>query len=219
MLIILTFAAILAVVGCLFYVINKLIDRDFDKKAYVALVTVPALLMLYGWLGLNFEFSTGDKTLAKIVKNGIVLDQNMLSCENGRECLNYYGRIIDRRASSSVSPITDNPKVRSIKYTLVYLTNDYAKLLAGVIGSDCFNKATDNGTWVITWKATEQCIDELVQYHLYELDNSQSKQLAGFYNPLSGEQRTAFLSLMKEYLTPRFAPLGLEVTGVEWSVN
>ena len=66
---------------------------------------------------------------------------------------------------------------------------------------------------------TDQMISSAVKYHLYEFNNSYSKQISVFYNPLDPKQKQEFFDLLSSYLNPKIADKGLKVADISWEVR
>lgn len=85
----------------------------------------------------------------------------------------------------SVQPITDNPKVRKLTYTVHfsidpgYYFDEYGTL-----------KSNDK-----IWQIAKE-----IEYWLYEFNNQKSKQLAKFHNPHNPKERKELSEMMMNYL-------------------
>ncbi|PIZ99383.1 MAG: hypothetical protein COX77_01740 [Candidatus Komeilibacteria bacterium CG_4_10_14_0_2_um_filter_37_10] len=103
-------------------------------------------------------------------------------------------------ACSSVQPITDNPKVRTLKYEVGITVTDLNKLFY----------SPERLSHKTHYQAYEM-VNGIVQYQLHEFNNINSKQLSLFYNPYEKEQLLALDSLIKNEINPLLAINGLSI--------
>lgn len=54
---------------------------------------------------------------------------------------------------------------------------------------------------------------ETLKYFLYEFNNSFSKEITPFYNPLDDGQQEKFDLLLRQYLEPKIKEFGLTIMG------
>ena len=112
---------------------------------------------------------------------------------------------------SHVQPITDNPKVRRITYNIQVQVIDWQKFFdrTGVKPDQRYRflPVAIPGT-----ETNKQAMQNKVLYFLYEFNNSNSKELAQFYNPLAEDQRLKLEVLLSSYLNPNLEPFGLKMT-------
>lgn len=212
----------LIIIGVLFSCVLclNLYIRSLHRGGSMIWTAIPLILALF-LLSTNFLEYSVISSVAKIDAQGNVIpDQDVVLCSTSTDCVNYddnYGQPFSIR--SHVSPITDNPKVRTVSYRIFYKVNDFGKLLKKTIHSDCYLDEAGKENRIVSTRSTIFCVDNLLDYHLYEFNNNHSKELSGFYNPLSADQKAAFFSLINENLGSKYAPLGVEITGVEWAVD
>jgi len=107
---------------------------------------------------------------------------------------------------SSVTPITENPKARHIRYAVGVRITDLPKYAATVgVKDDDDNPDRAAGA---------------IGYELYEFNNAHSKTLAQFYNPLDARQTNGLAALLKREINPRLKSKGMEITElVSWDVE
>lgn len=87
----------------------------------------------------------------------------------------------------AVSPITDNPKVRNLSYSL------------------SFTRPADVKAIIFTQKMGEdwqQIFHDQILSWLYEYNERNSKSLSHYYNPYSTDQQAKFQKQIKGYLEP-----------------
>jgi len=101
-------------------------------------------------------------------------------------------------SSSSVTPITDNPKARKITYSVL-----------GMIDPDVYFSLGSTG--FKDYEGTAKSVNERIQYQLYELNNAHSKELAEFYNPLNPGQQELFKKLVNDFMNERLEGTGISV--------
>ncbi|MBI5654357.1 hypothetical protein HZC53_01745 [Candidatus Uhrbacteria bacterium] len=112
----------------------------------------------------------------------------------------------------AVQPITDNPKVRHLKYKLEVEVVDpvaFARAVQLQPGASC------------PGEGPMKCqLDDAVLYEIYEFNNANSKELARFYNPYDKKQADELEKLMNVELTPPLAAKGINFKRlVSWSVE
>ncbi len=107
----------------------------------------------------------------------------------------------DQRVTMKLSPITDNPKVRDLKYSIEWdLPAD-----------------TDLATWnILIHELSGDDPQTYVQRQLYEFDEHNSRELAKFYNPLDEAQQTKFRQLVEGFMRPVFERTQLKLRKVRF---
>ncbi len=174
------------------------------SKEHIGVILVSGALSLLTPFG--FEFNVGDSTPATIENGQVVLHPHGLFCW---EFSDNWFRVPDKinEVPSAVSPITDNPKVRRIRYSVKveFLHRDTYYRLASHRQKYPGNIQTG--------------ISELVRFQLYEFNNAKSEVLADFYNPLDQNQRQRLLELIQRVVNPTLAQDGLEITDVSFEVE
>ena len=105
--------------------------------------------------------------------------------------------------SSSVTPITENPKVREVSYTVNFLVSNPDKYYSS------FGAGT-NFLWNEADKAVINEIFRMVRYQLYEFNDLHSGKLAEFYNPLDEKQQQEFEELLVGFLNEKLDDVGLK---------
>jgi hypothetical protein len=105
-----------------------------------------------------------------------------------------------------VSPITENPKVRSIEYDV--------DLMRGGTPEQTFAELKlERKLREIDRLAT---LSDLVQMWLYDFQDKHSKELARFSNPFKFEQQDEFESLVRAFLEPQLQEIGLSMQGARF---
>ncbi|MFH1207322.1 MAG: hypothetical protein V1668_01820 [Patescibacteria group bacterium] len=123
----------------------------------------------------------------------------------------------DRVQSSTmkVSPITPNPKVRTIVYTVwvdvaihsLKTMESFIAYVTDVMGKEPTALEKD-------WNL----IDEIVRFKLYEFNNSHSAEIAEFYNPLDPKQQFRFKKLISTFLNDGLEKIGLTVANTAFKL-
>jgi hypothetical protein len=115
--------------------------------------------------------------------------------------------------SRRFQPITPNPKVRNVGYEV--------SLAFGETPESAQSFYSRYG-----WVTSEQFGDGMpaqakldVQYQLYEFDEFHSIEVSRLWNPLEPTQQQEFESLVRNFLEPVMAPLGLRVDSAKFSFN
>jgi len=114
---------------------------------------------------------------------------------------------------SKVSPITNNPKVRRLSYTVRVEIVDL---------HDYFNSIGLKPKHGTNSLFTENAVifQRTVEYELYEFNNTHSKELAAFYNPLDRKQTADLAALLKQHINPKLVNSGLAIIElVSWQVE
>lgn len=109
-------------------------------------------------------------------------------------------------AAMETHPITANPKVRQMKYRISTKVSDS---IASMQLFYSFQKEK-KGWW-------EQ--SKFLKRMLFNFNEEHSKDLAELFNPLEPTQQEKFTALVKGYLNPKLALVGLEVKETEFSLN
>ncbi len=112
----------------------------------------------------------------------------------------------------AVQPITDNPKVRHLKYKLEVTIVDptaFARAVQLTPGQKCPGDGPN------------RCqLNDAVLYEIYEFNNANSKELAKYYNPYDKNQTSELQKLLNIKLTPPLMAKGINfVRLVSWSVE
>jgi len=136
-----------------------------------------------------------------------VLDEGLMFCTNN--CAHLPEHQFEWMA---VQPITQNPKVRHIEYTMdvtVCNLKDYFNSIGN----------TDFG-WTVLYQGDQtMAIRAAVEYELYEFNNARSIELAEFYNPRDDEQTAQLERLIVSNVHERLREKGLCVTLDSWKVQ
>lgn len=98
-------------------------------------------------------------------------------------------------SSGKLSPVTANPKVRFLHYTISFGTDGTVD--SSLALNRIFGKASD---WA---SSLNTLLSDWLDYQLFELNESLSKDMAAFYNPLEPKQQADFKELFSGFLTPR----------------
>jgi len=115
--------------------------------------------------------------------------------------------------SMEVSPITPNPKVRKIRYTVEVtgIFDDTNKLQLFL------NKMWESG--IKLWSEWQKTLTNIVEYQLYELNNANSNELAEFFNPRDESQQARFQKTIAKFLNPTLQKVGLEVKSASFQLG
>ncbi len=105
------------------------------------------------------------------------------------------------RISMNASPITENPKVRQIKY------NVGVEMKREIAATQAFIDSR------LRWKE-----EEFIKSILYDFNEECSRKLGWLFNPLNQEQQEHFFGLISDFLNPRLAKVGLSVTSATFSL-
>lgn len=112
--------------------------------------------------------------------------------------------------TSTETPVTDNPKIREIKYTVA----------AKIIDPDKFYRIEERrkikpaySSFTVGEVTVGKEIRKIISYWLYEFNNVNSQELGQFYNPMEPEQQQEFKTLVESWINPKIAKDGIEIKG------
>lgn len=112
---------------------------------------------------------------------------------------------------STISPITDNPKVRRIHYT-VELEGP-----TGMGGGLRFHHFLKSEKADGNSRTAHFAIKDFVRSELYELNEANSKELARFYNPV--RQSNEFEAFIRARLQPKIAQTGHTIKSISFEIE
>jgi hypothetical protein len=75
------------------------------------------------------------------------------------------------------------------------------------------------GSGIKLWSEWRKFLTDLVEYELYELNNSKSSELAKFHNPRYENQQARFQEIIAEFLNPTLQKVGLEVKSASFQLG
>lgn len=157
----------------------------------------------------------GVREQARIVRNfdkpAILWQKEWYALVNapGRRLV-YTGNKLYASARSSFHPITDNPKVRSLRYTIEIST------LGGPSGFLELEKAL--GPIPDQFSAVKQ-IETKLRYLQFEFNEKHSKELSAFYNPLDEGQQARFRVLVRDFFESPMMGMGARINGTSFSIG
>lgn len=111
--------------------------------------------------------------------------------------------------TSHVKPITVNPKVRDLAYTVTAHVCDDAAFGATLASRGVSGDAS----------AVYALIQELVRFQLYEFNNAHSVALGELYNPIDAVQNRRLRTLLERAIGPNLAADGLCFSLKSWDVQ
>jgi len=111
---------------------------------------------------------------------------------------------------SSVSPVTSNPKIRPLKYSVKIIIVDEKKFVTEIpeTKEGKFIQYFENGNFP---GASVSVVTNLAKYHLLEFNEANSKKISEFYNYLDSKQQSNFKKLVEGWVNPRLAKSGLSI--------
>ncbi len=92
------------------------------------------------------------------------------------------------QVSMNCSPVTENPKVRNLRYVVIIKTKSSPE--DGLAFFERPEGIKDIGAWL--------------EKQLYDMNEFESKELAKFYNPRDEGQQTSFEALVRKFLERQF---------------
>jgi len=115
--------------------------------------------------------------------------------------------------TSSISPLTDNPKVRPLKYK-VSVSVGTPKVFYSVFQRRSIPGRWGGGELEINGSGMFSIDNEIyrvVEYWLFEFNEENSKILSKFYNPLDDKQISELKELVENWVNPKLEKDGLVV--------
>lgn len=150
-----------------------------------------------------------DGSLVTVVPDGKALWGGS-KLANGRHVA-YLSDKYKLYVSMKVQPITANPKVRELNYSVELAISNNAEsmsLYVARFGAPSL-KMFSQGTYQLYFESGE--IEKHVQSLLYEFNEYHSKELSKFYNPFDENQQQEFGRLLRTYVEKDAASFGLEI--------
>ncbi len=190
------------------------------KRALVFTVSV-LFLILPLWF---VEFVKDHRII--ISENGSVVQafpKNTIIWQNRWDKLISQGRLTDYReryvrVAMSAHPITDNPKVRSLKYSISvksYESPEALIALESVVGKYTYAMGIDPTT-----NSDEKAkITNKIRFLLFEFNEKKSKDLATLYNPLDDAQQARFKAMVKESIGTQLTGIGCYLDYVAFDIG
>ncbi|MBI2476580.1 hypothetical protein HYV72_00235 [Candidatus Uhrbacteria bacterium] len=193
--------------------------RSLVRLAIAAgcLVVFMVSLWLGEYTGGNFNAQDKD-TVFRIDATGRVdaWSDSFLLCKEGSgyRCI-HFKRTTE--ALGHVAPITPNPKMRDIEYTVTVSVCDLPMLLRTHAQDELKSKKASE-TQASNW--TNGIVWNVLKQQMYEMENAESNRLGALYNPLDKIQREAFDGIVEGFLTPRLESSGLcNVKVTSWTIR
>ncbi|HBC70546.1 TPA: hypothetical protein DCZ46_01105 [Candidatus Campbellbacteria bacterium] len=129
-------------------------------------------------------------------------------CLDNKDCFNIPST--ELIGFSSVSPVTSNPKIRPLKYSVKIIIVDEKKFVTEIpeAKEGKFTQYFENGNFP---GASVSVVTNLAKYHLLEFNEANSKKISEFYNYLDSKQQADFKKLVEGWVNPRLAKSGLSI--------
>ena len=119
-------------------------------------------------------------------------------------------------ASSSVTPITDNPKAVRFSYQVTAKIADPAKFFTPERQGLDFANWWGGSNETIT---PDRLVSEIIRGQLYNFNHYHSGELAKLWNPMDTQQSERFKELISQFLQPVLDQNGLTVTDISFDVG
>lgn len=119
---------------------------------------------------------------------------------------------------SSVSPITDNPKVRKVIHLGEVYIKDTRFFGIASFGADTLDiEIRGFGEKIVSQKNADKVFGQFGEYWLEEFNDKHSRELASFYNPESVRQVEDYRELIEPWMNEQLDVYGLgyRVTGFD----
>ncbi len=176
--------------------------------------------MLFWISAIIYEFGSDKFIPVTFDEKGNVIKHNQKVLKLGLDgkYSNLPLGIITTENLPSVSLLTQNPKVRTLRHEISVRVIDANQLYFADTSRRHMHKPKySSGATIHT--SIEKNIEHLVQKRLYDINNTYSIQLAQFFNPFNEEQQREYSMLIKNYLDPLLAKDGLIVHWAEFKID
>ncbi|KKQ79917.1 MAG: hypothetical protein UT02_C0020G0012 [Parcubacteria group bacterium GW2011_GWC2_38_7] len=180
----------------------------FPRVASVARVL--SLLLVFGVFGSVtwFEYAFGN--VISYDEKGKIVATSRFGLPCVTNCFDLRCEsVVPMAITSEVKPITDNPKVRDISYTVNPKIKDDRIFFEAE--RDCLFKGRVSYSWNDD-ERTKACLIARVEYYLYEFNNAHSKDLAKFFNPRDPAQVEAFDKLLRDNIEGPLLEHGISIS-------
>ncbi|MCI5108288.1 MAG: hypothetical protein MRY49_00385 [Candidatus Pacebacteria bacterium] len=187
---------------------------EANVKALLSAGVSFVLLVVLSLSPLYLEYSKYDRKLLSFDERGELIEHTVAVFES----VDYFclptskfrqdpGREYSLYLTGTVTPITVNPKARTVTY----------KVVSEVVDPNKFFSYGD-----FRKKTVKETVDEInwrVNYWIQEFNNAKSKEVAEFYNPYDMDQVLEFRMLVQGYMNEKLSQTGIQVFLVEFSVK
>lgn len=193
------FVALIVLSGSLALVtfLKKKTKRTNPLISFFSTTTVTALVLMLFAVGFN-RWIPGETMLITSTGEvkGVFPERTSIwrwdSRLDGTEWVSYAKR--DESVRMSVSPITENPKVRGLTY----------EVTVEILGS--------SESYLVLQEVTEgKGIRHWLKDQLFEFNEAHSRDLAKFYNPLDEDQQDEFEEMVRSFLSSRSPSLNFQL--------
>lgn len=204
-------------------IIEKYFDNDFlwftfSKESFARLrvgklnyFQVLSLVIIITVLS-PFYYEYPNWGLSHVVsqkKDGIIVKHPLGKfCWSQENCFNIpNGKLI---TYSSVSPVTLNPKIRPLKYSVNITISDEKKFVTEFpeVKEGRFDRYLNEGNLP---GASVVTVVDAVKYQLLEFNEANSKEISRFFNYLDKDQQADFKKFVEDWINPRLAKSGLSI--------
>lgn len=188
-------------------------DKRFAREsvewlAIFAALCATTLVLEYPHVAVDAETIGGVHVMSRHA-DGSTTVRSLLPtwCVGGTKC--FLVSTEERRVVSHVKPITSNPKVRDLTYTVQPEVCDRAQFASALLAHNVGADAID----------TRGYVRERVRFALYEFNNAHSVELGELYNPIDAVQNRHLRTVLKSAIGPSLAADGLCFDLVSWDVQ
>lgn len=171
-----------------------------------------------------YEFPGSDSTVVTFEGAKAIKHPFGAFCWEWSEYSNLPTGVIN--VSSGVTFLTENPKVRHLKYKVSSQISDpeafYHSEGRRIHPSEDDSNSYGADTRTFTHRPGSSIKNEtqaLVASQVFEFNNRFSKQLSKFYNPLDANQQKEFRSLIDSWLNAQLAKDGITVAAWNFSIE
>ena len=192
-----------------------------------AMLLIPAVT--FEFVDRNHTIVTDRYVVADFKRPTILWQKqfNKMLSEPGAYLIDY-GKVRHGHIQMATHPITDNPKVRSLRYIInVRLDNSAGATLKFHQTFPIGNKGMDRKyTWFIPhekvstpYEPISKAISTESRRLLYEFSEKNSRELATLYNPLDPGQQAKFREMLHAFMTEPLGRRGLYIHSSRFAID
>lgn len=202
--------------------LSTVMAKNHQDSSLFILAVLAALLTYFSVMGLGIALGRtvkiGPDTYLIDKRNFAVSQPAMRPLEVWEKSLSGFvwvkAKDVYREIRMSVSPITPNPKVRTIKYVV--------NVAAHIVSLEAFRRflTYTKNEFHLTEAPDDiaRYVGEHVKFWLYEFNNAHSKEIGDFYNPMDPSQQKMFLELVSGFLDEKLQHLEIVVQSATFNI-
>ncbi len=197
---------ILMLLVCL---VSYLVTDRFKKlKRYIVVSSLMVVFFCTSILGLSIFVPNKSMIISNDLQEIVHVNQgSVFAIFRNNEILenckivSFKKGIIDK-IFMSFNPISVNPKVREISYSV--------ELMSIESPEEALNR--------LKFEKEVRPLKDHLKFWLYEFHEKHGKEIAEFYNPVNEKQQQKFSSLLKDFISPHLEKTGVEISNVRFNL-